>query len=153
MRESLTMRSVERGRGLPLAMAVLVVVISLVLIGPDRGGAQAVAARATPASWNAEALRLLSDLVHGDDRAVVATFNGQMTRMLSASRLAGDWNLYQRVFGRYLGHGRPVAVVRGTLSVIRIPLHMSKRPGEFRITFQPNGRVAGLYLLRTGVPL
>ncbi len=153
MRESLTMRSVERGRGLPLAVAVLVVVIGLVLIAPGRGGAQAVAARTTPASRTAEALRLLSDLVHGDAQAVVATFNAQMTRMLSASRLAGDWNFYQTVFGRYLGHGRPVAVVRGTLSVIRIPLHMSKRTGEFRITFQQNGRVAGLYLLRTGVPL
>ncbi len=116
------------------------------------GSAQAADIRATP-SRAAEALRLLTDLARGNDKAIVATFNPQMRAALPAARLASSWALYQAAFGHYVGHGRPVAVLRGTLTVIRIPLRMSVRPGEFRITFQPDGRVAGLYLLRTGVPL
>jgi hypothetical protein len=30
---------------------------------------------------------------------------------------------------------------------------MSREAGEFRLTFEPNGELAGLYFLRTGVPL
>jgi hypothetical protein len=106
----------------------------------------------TAATPRSEALIVLADVVHNRDAAVVARFNPQMRAGLSAAKLRTDWSLYQIAFGRYVSHGTPTVVRVGAVTVIRIPLRMSHRRGEFRLTFN-GGKIAGLYLLRTGVPL
>jgi hypothetical protein len=112
-----------------------------------------VAASTASASPGPAALALLSDVVHSRDTAVVARFDPQMRASLSATKLRDDWWLYRLAFGRYLGHGPPTVVKLGSLVVVRVPLRMSTRRGEFRVSFAPDGRIAGLYFLRTGVPL
>jgi hypothetical protein len=121
----------------------------MLLLPAAASGAQA--ARAT--SPEARAVTLLNAIVHGRYAAVVATFNPVMRTRLSAAKLAHDWALYQTVFGRYKGHGIPTTTVIGPLTVVQVPLRMASRPGEFRITFQTDGKTAGLYFLRAGVPL
>lgn len=99
------------------------------------------------------ALAFLSDVVHGREGTVVADFNPQMREALSAARLQAAWAAYELQFGSYVGHGEAEIVPLGTSTVVRIPLRMSREQGEFRITFEAGGEIAGLYFLRTGVPL
>lgn len=104
---------------------------------------------ATP---DARALAFLNDIVHGDDGAVVTHFDPTMRGALSAEGLNAAWGAYQLQFGGYAGHGEPERVSLGRSIVVRIPLEMSHKWGEFRITFEQGGEIAGLFL-RTGVPL
>jgi len=122
----------------------------LLLFLPVSGGQAAERVHGEAATHPAgAALVALANIVHGREQAVVATFNTQMARQLSSAKLARDWGLYELVFGRYLGHGQPVTVSLPPLTVVRVPLKMARRPGEFRISYQPDGRVAGLYFLRS----
>lgn len=105
------------------------------------------------AAPDARALGFLSDIVNSDDAAVVSHFNPTLRATLPAGRLKAAWAAYELQFGSYVGHGEPQTVALGTSTVVRVPLEMSRRRGEFRITFEANGQIAGLYFLRTGVPL
>lgn len=99
------------------------------------------------------ALGFLSDVVQGRDDAVVAAFNPRMRAALDAAGLKTAWATYELHFGSYVGHGEPELVALGTSTVVRVPLHMARGQGEFRITFAASGEISGLYFLRTGVPL
>jgi hypothetical protein len=96
---------------------------------------------------------VLNDIVRGNDSSVVARFNPQMRATLSTAGLKAGWAAYQLEFGGYVSHGPPEVVSLGANDVVRIPLRMARRQGEFRVTFEANGEIAGLYFLRTGVPV
>jgi hypothetical protein len=106
-----------------------------------------------PADRASEALVLLDDVVHGRDAAVVARFDERMRAGLNDAGLQAAWARYEQAFGRYVGHGQPQSSTLGPYTVVRVPLTMSGRDGEFRISFAADGRIAGLYFLRSGVPL
>jgi hypothetical protein len=108
---------------------------------------------AAPADRASEALVLLGDVVHGRDGAVVARFDEQMRAGLNEAGLQAAWARYEQLFGRYVRHGEPQSSLLGPYTVVRVPLTMSGRDGEFRISFATDGRIAGLYFLRSGVPL
>lgn len=76
-----------------------------------------------------------------------------MKQQLTPEALASTWTTYQEAFGKYLSHGAPQDVLLGELTVVNVPLQMEKEPGEFRVTFHPDATVAGLYFLKTGVPV
>lgn len=84
---------------------------------------------------------------------VTEHFDSAMRARLSARDVCAAWHSYTALFGNYVSHGTPRLVRVGTERVVQIALHLRKRDGEFRVTFDRNGRIAGLYLLRTGVPL
>lgn len=100
-----------------------------------------------------QALALLDGLVRGDTGDVTAEFDATMREALSVDQLATSWQDYQQTIGDYQSHGDPSQVARGDLTVISVPLTMAKAPGEFRVTFRPGGTVAGLWLLKAGVPI
>ncbi|MBV9291473.1 MAG: hypothetical protein JO222_03400 [Frankiales bacterium] len=84
---------------------------------------------------------------------VVTKFDIGMRARLGADAVCHGWQQFVAAFGSYLSHEAPrVTDFRGD-TVVRVGLHMAKRPGEFRITFDSTGRIAGLYFLRPGVPL
>lgn len=116
-----------------------------------------VAMSATPPARavapSSEGLVLLGDIVAGRDAAVVARFDTRMRATLDAARLDAAWAKYRSLFGGYVSHGQPRETAVGTLTVVRVPLEMTRRPGEFRVTFDAGGLVAGLYFLKTNVPL
>lgn len=115
-------------------------------------GLALAAAPASPTGAASKALALLADVVGGRDQPVVAEFDPQMHAALAAPALRTAWASYEAVFGRYRSHGQPRLVEVGSETVVRIALTMSRRPGEFRVTFDPQGQVAGLYFLRSGLP-
>jgi Protein of unknown function (DUF3887) len=76
-----------------------------------------------------------------------------MQQRLSAEQVAASWAAYQKQFGNYQSHGDPADVPRGALTVVDVPLTMERLPGLFRVTFDPDGHIAGLFLLKSGTPI
>ena len=99
------------------------------------------------------ALQALDAVARGDFAAVTAHFDTTMTQALTPEALASAWDTYQHAFGTYQSHGDPRDVPLGDLTVVNVPLQMQAMPGEFRITFHPDSTIAGLYFLKTGVPI
>jgi hypothetical protein len=96
---------------------------------------------------------MLDAIIRGDFATATAHFDSLMQQKLTPDELASSWATYQEAFGNYQSHGNPQDVPRGDLTVVNIPLQMARIPGEFRVTFHKDGTVAGLYFLKTGVPV
>jgi hypothetical protein len=99
------------------------------------------------------ALQMLEDIVHGNYAAATAHFDATMRRQLPPAALAKAWKSYQEEFGRYRSHQAPKDVAFGGFTVVKVPLRMERRPGEFRVSFHKDGTVAGLFFLKPGVPV
>jgi len=99
------------------------------------------------------ALQTLNDIVHGNFTAATGRFDTAVRQQLPPDALAGAWKTYQEQFGRYLSHGEPQDVARGDLTVVDVPLRMERQPGELRLTFNKNGRIAGFFFLKAGTPV
>ena len=95
----------------------------------------------------------LAHLTKGECTAVTAHFDATMTSGLSATKLCDAYLAYVREFGDLRGQDAAYTVQRGQISVVRIVLHLATADGEFRESFHKDGSVAGLYLLKAGVPL
>jgi uncharacterized protein DUF3887 len=98
------------------------------------------------------ALDELDKVVNGSDE-VTSGFDDAMQQRLSADQVAASWAAYQQQFGNYQSHGEPADVPRGALTVVDVPLTMERGPGLFRVTFDPDGHIAGLFLLKSGTPV
>lgn len=99
------------------------------------------------------ALSTLDEIVRGDYPAAAAEFNPTMRTLLPVQALQQSWDLYQQAFGAYQSHGVPENVQRGEVTVVNVPLQMARRPGQFRLSVQPDGTVTALTFLREGVPV
>ncbi|WP_405486195.1 DUF3887 domain-containing protein [Streptomyces sp. NBC_00096] len=121
--------------------------------GPAAVMAPAAMAVPAPADDKQLALDVLDEVVRGDFTAVSGRFDETLRHPAPAELLARSWKEYQEEFGAYRSHGEPqqVASVQGT--VVNVPLHMAKEPGEFRVTFNEEGHLTGLFFLRTGIPV
>ncbi len=121
-----------------------------------RVGAVAPAVVAVPGrddSFGRSALDTLAEVVRGDFDAVSARFDTALRQQASPEVLRKAWEAYQAGFGRYLSHGEPRQAVTAAGTVVSVPLRMAKQPGEFRVTFDADGRLIGLWFLRPGVPV
>jgi hypothetical protein len=96
---------------------------------------------------------VVTHLVEGDFSGVRANFNSRMRSGLTEAGLRDAWTKIIRQYGPFRTMGAPTVVEFGTLTVIRIPLTMARGAAEARVTFEPSGDIAGLYILRPGVPL
>jgi hypothetical protein len=128
-------------------------VVLATCLGAVCGGSATSASARAGGDRAAEALALLADVLHRHDGAVAAEFDPQLAERLDAPQLAAGLAAFEAQFGSYRGHGSPTTVVLGSETVVRVPLRMSRQPGEFRLAFDADGRVGGIYFLRTGVPL
>lgn len=99
------------------------------------------------------AIATLDEVTRGDFTAVSARFDEALRGQATPEFLAKSWNDYQKAFGRFESHGDPKQVASGNGNVVDVPLHMAKRPGTFRVTFNTDGQIVGLFFLRTGVPV
>ncbi|MFD3540412.1 DUF3887 domain-containing protein [Streptomyces sp. NPDC058662] len=146
--------------------AVALLVSGVVLPGsasasvPDRGAAYAYAADAVlrpavPALPDYERLALdtLDEVLSDDFAAVSARFDEELREQASPEFLATSWEDYQQAFGAYRSHGEPEQVRTGAQTVVTVPLRMARQPGEFRVAFNGDGQITGLYFLRPGVPV
>jgi hypothetical protein len=105
------------------------------------------------ASFDAQSSQIVADLVAGSFDEVRARFDATLTDQLSEGALANAWRTYQEVLGAYQSVGQPTSVMRGELTVEQVPVQLANAPGEIRITFHPDGTVAGLFFLTAGNPV
>lgn len=114
---------------------------------PAAGSAQAAA------NHDTIALQTLDDIVKGDYKAATAHFDADMRKHLPPEGLKESWKNYQHQFGHYKSHQKPKDVKSGRFTVVSVPLHMAKSEGEFRVSFDKSGAIAGLFFLKPGVPV
>ena len=96
-----------------------------------------------------QALSVLDEMAAGRWTAVRSRFDATMMRDLSADELANGWNKVVAADGTYGGHGQPRVTVSGDLAIVDVNTTFGATTVDYRITFDPNGQIAGLYLLRT----
>lgn len=96
---------------------------------------------------------IVSNIFAGKYASVRQDFDPTMAAELSEEGLAEATSRYQSMFGSFVRMGVPEIVDRAALRVVNVPLEMSEGEGQARITFDTQGRIAGLFLLRTGVPV
>ncbi|MET9964180.1 DUF3887 domain-containing protein [Streptomyces sp. NPDC006326] len=99
------------------------------------------------------AVQTLDAVARGDFTAATAHFDPTLRKLLTPQALAAAWESYQSTFGSYRSHGDPEDVARGGSTVVNVPLRMERRAGEFRLSFHKDGSIAGLWFLKTGVPV
>lgn len=102
--------------------------------------------------FGAKADQVVADLVAGRYGAVTAQFDPLLAAQLPTPALASAWTSYQQLLGAYVRHSPPVSAPAGDLDVERVMVTMARGSGEVRVTFHPDGTIAGLYLLQAGAP-
>ena len=101
----------------------------------------------------ADASEVVRDIFAGRYRNVTEHIDETMKEGLSEESLAAARREYEDLFGTFVSMGAPELLERGSFTVINIPLHMSEREGQARITYDERNQIVGLYLLRLGVPV
>jgi hypothetical protein len=125
------------------SVAVVLLLASLA-VACTGGGSPSVESRAK---------EVVREIFSGQFAKVRADFDATMTARLSQQRLAKARTQFEGLFGTFASMGNPEIVKRGDLTVVNIPLHMAKGDGQARVTYDPQERIAGLFLLRSGVPV
>lgn len=95
----------------------------------------------------------LRQIQHGDCGPTAAAFDPLVRSHLDATQLCASFVDYTDQFGRIVSTTPAHATMRGRLTVIQIALRLERARGEYRVTFHPDGTIAGIYFLRAGVPL
>ncbi|MGW7461096.1 DUF3887 domain-containing protein [Streptomyces sp. NPDC054797] len=119
---------------------------------PAQAQTQTVAAPAQ-SRYDRITLQALDAIVNGTYTAATAHFDPRLAKLLPPDALGEAWETYQDEFGRYRSHGDPQDIAFGEFTVVNVPLRMERGPGEFRVTFHPDGSIAGLLFLKPGVPI
>lgn len=99
-----------------------------------------------------DATRLVDNLASEKFAAVVSDFDATVKAQLPESVLAQAWRTYQEVVGNYKNHISVETVRKGALSVERVTIITVRGSGEVRVTYHPDGTIAGLYFLKYGAP-
>jgi hypothetical protein len=85
--------------------------------------------------------------------AVVEQFNSQMRAGLTAEGLKTAWAQIEVEFGAYRSRSTTTRVRPSSTDVVfDTPLAFTKMPGKSRITFDRDGKIAGLFILKAEVP-
>lgn len=96
---------------------------------------------------------IVSNIFAGKYAPVRQYFDPTMEAKLSEDGLSDARSAYESTFGSFVSMGEPEIVGRPGFRVVNVPLEMSEGEGQARITFDAQDRIAGLFLLRTGVPV
>jgi hypothetical protein len=113
----------------------------------------AAAGTSVGGSFDAQAQQVVANLSLGNYADVEARFDATVAAQLPRAALANAWVTYQQSLGTFQSAGQPTSVMRGDLTVEQVPVQLSQGPGEVRITFHPDGTIAGIFFLRPGVPV
>lgn len=104
-------------------------------------------------SFDSQASQIVTEIAAGQFAAVRAQFDSTMTDKVSETDMSSAWSSYQQALGNFQSAGQPTSVVRGDLTVEQVPIQLAQGSGEVRVTFHPDGTIAGLYFLPSGVPV
>jgi hypothetical protein len=97
------------------------------------------------------ALELLDDLAAGHWAAVCARFTAAVAARLDADGLAAVWAQVIGLAGVYERRDAPRVFAAGDYTVVDVPLFFEAGERTARISYDRQGRVAGLYFLPQGI--
>jgi Protein of unknown function (DUF3887) len=93
---------------------------------------------------------LLADLVAGRWAQVCRDFNERIAQKLDAEGVAVMWARLTGMFGQLEQMGEPVAYQAGDLTLVDIPFSFEAAERTARVTYDSDGKVAGLHFLPPG---
>jgi hypothetical protein len=97
------------------------------------------------------ATALLDDLLAGHWAAVCATFDHNVAAKLDDTKLAAAWAQVIGMAGRYERRGAASVYQAGDYTVVDVPLFFEAAERVGRISYDRDGRVAGLFFLPRGM--
>jgi hypothetical protein len=97
-----------------------------------------------PGPFASQADQVVADLAARNFTAVEAKFDPTMKALLTLPLLQNAWTGYQKLLGSYRSHSAPTFARVGQNDVERVPVTMAHGQGEVRISFHPDGTMAGL---------
>ncbi|MEX0873825.1 MAG: DUF3887 domain-containing protein [Actinomycetota bacterium] len=93
-------------------------------------------------------------MADGTYAKVLQMFAPTLIDVLSEKQLKEDWENFVQLKGAYRAQGEAAEVIeRGELKVVDIELEMAKDTGFFRVSFDADGKIAGLFFLATDIPV
>jgi hypothetical protein len=105
-----------------------------------------------PGPFASQADQVVTELAAGNFAAVEDKFDPALTAALPLSALRKARTAYPDLLGSYQSRVAPASVRVGQLDVERVPVIMAHGQGEVRISFRPDGSIAGLFFLKGGAP-
>lgn len=93
----------------------------------------------------------MRDLVAGNFAKIRGDFDPNMMAKLSEGELKSGWARIAGQFGAFASQDTPVVVPSGGVQVVNVAVMMQKGPAQVRVSYDKDGKIAGLYLLRPGV--
>jgi hypothetical protein len=98
------------------------------------------------------AKQVVTDMAAGRFDDVHSHFDDVLDVNLPANQLAGLWQRFTAAKGTLLSQGAPTVGQRGRVTIVSIPVQMTKQPGLVRVFFDSDGKINGLYVLNPGTP-
>jgi hypothetical protein len=95
--------------------------------------------------------QLFGDLAAGRWADVCAQFGDAVAAKLDPPRLAAAWAQVVGMVGDYERHGEPSVYQAGDFTVVDIPLFFEAGERMGRVSYDRDGRVAGLFFLPRGL--
>ena len=92
------------------------------------------------------AVEFLADYLDGEWERVRGRFDETMAEQLNAARLAAAWAQAVATFGQYESMGEPFVRAAADYTVVHVELHFEAGDCVARISYDQQGRVAGLYI-------
>lgn len=102
--------------------------------------------RAVLAGATDKAIMIFSDMAAGSWERARRHFGATMRSQLDADRLAAGWAQTIGMIGSFERMGEPLAYPAGDNTIIDIPLYFEAGERTGRVTFSPDGEVAGLFI-------
>jgi hypothetical protein len=102
--------------------------------------------RAVPPGLAERALAIFAAHAEGRWEDVLAELDENMRERIDADRMAAGWAHTIAVIGGLERIGDPLAFQAGDYSVVIIPLHFEAGEANGRVSFDSDGKVAGLYI-------
>lgn len=103
---------------------------------------------ANPPVGERAAVDVAEALLSGTYDAVTSHFNAEMAEKVSAQELADVTESALDEFGALVDVGDPGSVVHHGALVFMVPVSFSEAFAHVRVTYDGEGKIAGLYLLR-----
>ncbi len=104
------------------------------------------------AGLGAEGLKVLRQWAAGEGRLMVPRFDEAVRERLDEAGLAAAWAQVEGLSGKLMTVGRPTVAARDKYRVVDIPLAFERGPMKARISFDSEGRIAGLFVLYPDLP-
>src|SRR5450759_2325943 len=93
---------------------------------------------------------IVEELRVGDLGALESRFDDQMRTALSLEKLRGFWAAWLDGAGRLRSCTEPRTFLNGEFTLAFSNCAFEKQPAELRLTFHPDGRLAGMFLVPDG---